>query len=72
MVKARDGTSCKYSSYRGVCVDGKCEVSPASSLLCPFFPLLRVACRVCLKLVKSNTFAVAGLIIREEYKYEDS
>ncbi|CAG09662.1 unnamed protein product, partial [Tetraodon nigroviridis] len=25
MVKARDGTSCKYSSYRGVCVDGKCE-----------------------------------------------
>lgn len=33
MVQARDGTSCKYSSYRGVCVDGKCEVSPASSLL---------------------------------------
>lgn len=30
MVTARDGTSCKYSSYRGVCVDGKCEVSPAS------------------------------------------
>lgn len=27
MVLARDGTSCKYSSYRGVCVDGKCEVS---------------------------------------------
>ena len=27
MVAARDGTSCKYSSYRGVCVDGKCEVS---------------------------------------------
>ncbi|XP_075903297.1 ADAMTS-like protein 2 [Nelusetta ayraudi] len=25
MVLARDGTSCKYSSYRGVCVDGKCE-----------------------------------------------
>ncbi|XP_041856503.1 ADAMTS-like protein 2 [Melanotaenia boesemani] len=25
MVAARDGTSCKYSSYRGVCVDGKCE-----------------------------------------------
>ncbi|XP_053726640.1 ADAMTS-like protein 2 isoform X1 [Synchiropus splendidus] len=25
MVVARDGTSCKYSSYRGVCVDGKCE-----------------------------------------------
>ncbi|XP_077456223.1 tetratricopeptide repeat domain 16 isoform X4 [Stigmatopora argus] len=25
MVPARDGTSCKYSSYRGVCVDGKCE-----------------------------------------------
>uniref|UniRef100_A0AAX7SPL4 PLAC domain-containing protein n=1 Tax=Astatotilapia calliptera TaxID=8154 RepID=A0AAX7SPL4_ASTCA len=25
MVMARDGTSCKYSSYRGVCVDGKCE-----------------------------------------------
>uniref|UniRef100_A0A8D3APW5 PLAC domain-containing protein n=1 Tax=Scophthalmus maximus TaxID=52904 RepID=A0A8D3APW5_SCOMX len=25
MVTARDGTSCKYSSYRGVCVDGKCE-----------------------------------------------
>lgn len=35
MVKARDGTSCKYSSYRGVCVDGKCEVSPASSSLPP-------------------------------------
>lgn len=35
MVTARDGTSCKYSSYRGVCVDGKCEVSPVSSLLCP-------------------------------------
>uniref|UniRef100_A0A3B3D2K2 ADAMTS-like 2 n=1 Tax=Oryzias melastigma TaxID=30732 RepID=A0A3B3D2K2_ORYME len=25
MVMARDGTSCKYSSYRGVCVDGTCE-----------------------------------------------
>ncbi|KAM9391388.1 ADAMTS-like protein 2 [Pholidichthys leucotaenia] len=25
MVAARDGTSCKYSSYHGVCVDGKCE-----------------------------------------------
>uniref|UniRef100_A0A3P9Q228 ADAMTS like 2 n=1 Tax=Poecilia reticulata TaxID=8081 RepID=A0A3P9Q228_POERE len=25
MVTARDGTSCKYSSYRGVCVDGTCE-----------------------------------------------
>uniref|UniRef100_A0A8C5E1B7 PLAC domain-containing protein n=1 Tax=Gouania willdenowi TaxID=441366 RepID=A0A8C5E1B7_GOUWI len=25
MVTARDGTSCKYSSYRGVCVDGACE-----------------------------------------------
>uniref|UniRef100_A0A672J2H0 ADAMTS-like protein 2 n=1 Tax=Salarias fasciatus TaxID=181472 RepID=A0A672J2H0_SALFA len=25
MVTARDGTSCKYSSYRGVCVNGKCE-----------------------------------------------
>ncbi|KAK5870663.1 hypothetical protein PBY51_003590 [Eleginops maclovinus] len=25
METARDGTSCKYSSYRGVCVDGKCE-----------------------------------------------
>lgn len=37
MVKARDGTSCKYSSYRGVCVDGKCEVSAASSRLCPSF-----------------------------------
>lgn len=36
MVTARDGTSCKYSSYRGVCVDGKCEVSPASYLLCTF------------------------------------
>lgn len=30
MVLARDGTSCKYSSYRGVCVDGKCEVSSVS------------------------------------------
>ncbi|XP_065818641.1 LOW QUALITY PROTEIN: ADAMTS-like protein 2 [Labrus bergylta] len=36
MVTARDGTSCKFSSYRGVCVDGKCEVSPVSSLLCLF------------------------------------
>ncbi|XP_041756650.1 ADAMTS-like protein 2 isoform X3 [Coregonus clupeaformis] len=25
MVPARDGTSCKYSNYRGVCVDGRCE-----------------------------------------------
>ncbi|XP_060895026.1 ADAMTS-like protein 2 [Labrus mixtus] len=25
MVTARDGTSCKFSSYRGVCVDSKCE-----------------------------------------------
>ncbi|XP_037338305.2 ADAMTS-like protein 2 [Pungitius pungitius] len=25
METARDGTSCKYSSYRGVCVAGKCE-----------------------------------------------
>lgn len=32
MVLARDGTSCKYSSYRGVCVDGKCEVSSVSFL----------------------------------------
>lgn len=37
MVMARDGTSCKYSSYRGVCVDGKCEVSPASFLFSPRF-----------------------------------
>lgn len=34
MVTARDGTSCKYSSYHGVCVDGKCEVSPAFCSLC--------------------------------------
>ncbi|KAJ7308118.1 hypothetical protein JRQ81_008628 [Phrynocephalus forsythii] len=25
MVPARDGTSCKYSDFRGVCVSGKCE-----------------------------------------------
>ncbi|XP_064420207.1 ADAMTS-like protein 2 [Latimeria chalumnae] len=25
MVPARDGTSCKYSDYRGVCVAGRCE-----------------------------------------------
>ncbi|KAG7481562.1 hypothetical protein MATL_G00068190 [Megalops atlanticus] len=25
MVPARDGTSCKHSNYRGVCVDGRCE-----------------------------------------------
>ncbi|XP_077162842.1 ADAMTS-like protein 2 isoform X3 [Paroedura picta] len=25
MVLARDGTSCKYSDFRGVCVSGKCE-----------------------------------------------
>lgn len=26
MVPARDGTSCKYGEYRGVCVAGGCEV----------------------------------------------
>ncbi|KAF7237222.1 ADAMTS-like protein 2 [Varanus komodoensis] len=26
MTLARDGTSCKYSDFRGVCVSGKCEV----------------------------------------------
>ncbi|KAF2978948.1 hypothetical protein EK904_014491, partial [Melospiza melodia maxima] len=26
MVQARDGTSCKYTDFRGVCVSGKCEV----------------------------------------------
>ncbi|XP_019396436.1 PREDICTED: ADAMTS-like protein 2 isoform X3 [Crocodylus porosus] len=25
MVQARDGTSCKYADFRGVCVSGKCE-----------------------------------------------
>uniref|UniRef100_A0A8C9QWM2 ADAMTS like 2 n=1 Tax=Scleropages formosus TaxID=113540 RepID=A0A8C9QWM2_SCLFO len=25
MVSARDGTSCKYNDYRGVCVNGRCE-----------------------------------------------
>uniref|UniRef100_A0A8C1CWW8 ADAMTS-like 2 n=1 Tax=Cyprinus carpio carpio TaxID=630221 RepID=A0A8C1CWW8_CYPCA len=30
MVPARDGTSCKYSNYRGVCVNGRCE------LMCTF------------------------------------
>ncbi|XP_078498084.1 ADAMTS-like protein 2 [Lissotriton helveticus] len=25
MVPARDGTSCKYSDFRGICVSGKCE-----------------------------------------------
>ncbi|XP_043914823.1 ADAMTS-like protein 2 isoform X2 [Protopterus annectens] len=25
MVQARDGTSCKYNNYRGVCVAGRCE-----------------------------------------------
>ncbi|XP_031986625.1 ADAMTS-like protein 2 isoform X6 [Corvus kubaryi] len=25
MVQARDGTSCKYTDFRGVCVSGKCE-----------------------------------------------
>uniref|UniRef100_A0A8C5AF86 ADAMTS-like 2 n=1 Tax=Gadus morhua TaxID=8049 RepID=A0A8C5AF86_GADMO len=45
MVEARDGTSCKYSSYRGVCVDGKCEPIGCDGVL--FSPNVLDKCGVC-------------------------
>ncbi|KAM6965405.1 ADAMTS-like protein 2 [Aplochiton taeniatus] len=45
MVPARDGTSCKYSSYRGVCVDGKCEPIGCDGVL--FSPNILDKCGVC-------------------------
>nr|XP_057927820.1 ADAMTS-like protein 2 [Doryrhamphus excisus] len=45
MVAARDGTSCKYSSYRGVCVDGKCEPIGCDGVL--FSPNTLDKCGVC-------------------------
>ncbi|XP_076007219.1 ADAMTS-like protein 2 [Genypterus blacodes] len=45
MVTARDGTSCKYSSYRGVCVDGKCEPIGCDGVL--FSSITLDKCGVC-------------------------
>uniref|UniRef100_A0AAY4DYH8 PLAC domain-containing protein n=1 Tax=Denticeps clupeoides TaxID=299321 RepID=A0AAY4DYH8_9TELE len=45
MVPARDGTSCKYNNYRGVCVDGKCEPIGCDGVL--FSPNILDKCGVC-------------------------
>ncbi|KAK3538971.1 hypothetical protein QTP86_023569 [Hemibagrus guttatus] len=45
MVPARDGTSCKYSNYRGVCVDGRCEPIGCDGIL--FSPNTLDKCGVC-------------------------
>ncbi|XP_062307465.1 ADAMTS-like protein 2 [Osmerus eperlanus] len=45
MVPARDGTSCKYSDYRGVCVDGRCEPIGCDGVL--FSPNTLDKCGVC-------------------------
>ncbi|XP_076853855.1 ADAMTS-like protein 2 [Brachyhypopomus gauderio] len=45
MVPARDGTSCKYSSYRGVCVDSRCEPIGCDGIL--FSPNTLDKCGVC-------------------------
>uniref|UniRef100_W5M404 ADAMTS like 2 n=1 Tax=Lepisosteus oculatus TaxID=7918 RepID=W5M404_LEPOC len=45
MVLARDGTSCKYSDYRGVCVDGRCEPIGCDGVL--FSPHTLDKCGVC-------------------------
>uniref|UniRef100_A0A8B9LPB9 ADAMTS-like 2 n=1 Tax=Astyanax mexicanus TaxID=7994 RepID=A0A8B9LPB9_ASTMX len=45
MVPARDGTSCKYSNYRGVCVDGRCEPIGCDGVL--FSPNTLDKCGVC-------------------------
>ncbi|KAJ3604543.1 hypothetical protein NHX12_029283 [Muraenolepis orangiensis] len=45
MVAARDGTSCKDSSYRGVCVDGRCEPIGCDGVL--FSPNVLDKCGVC-------------------------
>ncbi|XP_041955841.1 ADAMTS-like protein 2 [Alosa sapidissima] len=45
MVPARDGTSCKYSSYRGVCVNGRCEPIGCDGVL--FSSKILDKCGVC-------------------------
>uniref|UniRef100_A0A8C1LL16 ADAMTS-like 2 n=1 Tax=Cyprinus carpio TaxID=7962 RepID=A0A8C1LL16_CYPCA len=45
MVPARDGTSCKYSNYRGVCVNGRCEPIGCDGVL--FSPNTLDKCGVC-------------------------
>ncbi|MBN3299483.1 ATL2 protein, partial [Amia calva] len=45
MVPARDGTSCKYSDYRGVCVNGRCEPIGCDGVL--FSPHTLDKCGVC-------------------------
>uniref|UniRef100_A0A670YTZ3 ADAMTS like 2 n=1 Tax=Pseudonaja textilis TaxID=8673 RepID=A0A670YTZ3_PSETE len=45
MVLARDGTSCKSSSFRGVCVSGKCEPIGCDGVL--FSPHVVDKCGVC-------------------------
>ncbi|KAG8142141.1 hypothetical protein E2320_006761, partial [Naja naja] len=45
MVLARDGTSCKSSSFRGVCVSGKCEPIGCDGVL--FSPHALDKCGVC-------------------------
>ncbi|KAJ8415571.1 hypothetical protein AAFF_G00425510, partial [Aldrovandia affinis] len=45
MVPARDGTSCKYSNNRGVCVNGKCEPIGCDGVL--FSPHNLDKCGVC-------------------------
>ncbi|TSM85954.1 ADAMTS-like protein 2 [Bagarius yarrelli] len=45
MVPARDGTSCKYSNYRGACVDGRCEPIGCDGIL--FSPNTLDKCGVC-------------------------
>uniref|UniRef100_A0A4W5MXY1 ADAMTS like 2 n=1 Tax=Hucho hucho TaxID=62062 RepID=A0A4W5MXY1_9TELE len=45
MVPARDGTSCKYSNYRGVCVDSRCEPIGCDGVL--FSPNMLDKCGVC-------------------------
>ncbi|XP_051962929.1 ADAMTS-like protein 2 isoform X2 [Xyrauchen texanus] len=45
MVPARDGTSCKYSNFRGVCVNGRCEPIGCDGVL--FSPNTLDKCGVC-------------------------
>ncbi|XP_048835152.1 ADAMTS-like protein 2 [Brienomyrus brachyistius] len=45
MAPARDGTSCKYSNYRGVCVNGRCEPIGCDGVL--FSPHTLDKCGVC-------------------------
>ncbi|XP_075761282.1 ADAMTS-like protein 2 isoform X4 [Pelodiscus sinensis] len=45
MVQARDGTSCKYTDFRGVCVSGKCEPIGCDGIL--FSTHMLDKCGVC-------------------------